>query len=283
MHNYSSIAAGVVLYHPEKDVIENINRYLPFVNKIFIADNSDEPANWVREAFTGSPKISFTSGKGNRGIAAALNECCENAMAENYTWILTMDQDSTVNSADFFSAFYELNKDKMGIVAASYALPVCTDSGLFVKAEEVITSGNLVNLEAWKDVTGFTEKLFIDEVDHDFCARLKLKGYTIYTSSGVFLDHHLGNTFKVYHKGRNEEITLTKHPPIRMYYVTRNTLYLLKTYFFRDRKLAVTRFKQWLIKLYQVFRFYPDRKQYYPYIWNGIADFVLGKYGKYKS
>lgn len=278
----SSIAAGVILYYPDKDVIENIRGYLPFVNKVFIADNSDEPVVWVRDAFLDNPKIVFTAGTGNRGIAAALNECCDTAVKENYLWLLTMDQDSTVSDAQFFNEFHNIiDKKKVGIFAASFSLPAKPDKGFFVEATEVIASGNLLNLKAWGDIAGFCEKLFIDEVDHDFCARLTLKNYKIFTTGEIYLEHHLGSKFKVYHKGRKEEITLIKHVPIRMYYITRNTLFLLKTYFFSNRELAVTRFREWLIKLYQIYRFYPDRNLYYPFIRKGIFDFIRGKYGKH--
>ena len=38
-----------------------------------------------------------------------------------------------------------------------------------------MTSGNLLNLKIAEKIGDFEEKLFIDEVDHDYCYRIRRK------------------------------------------------------------------------------------------------------------
>ena len=37
------LAGLVVLYNPSKQIIENLNNYLQFVNKLYVIDNSEKP------------------------------------------------------------------------------------------------------------------------------------------------------------------------------------------------------------------------------------------------
>ena len=48
-----------------------------------------------------------------------------------------------------------------------------------IEVDKCITSASLVPVSAWNDVGGFNEELFIDFVDHDFCAKLKEHGLSL--------------------------------------------------------------------------------------------------------
>ena len=61
-----------------------------------------------------------------------------------------------------------------------------------IEVDKCITSASLVPVSAWNDVGGFNEELFIDFVDHDFCAKLKEHGYRILQIGSVKLSHELG-------------------------------------------------------------------------------------------
>lgn len=59
-----------------------------------------------------------------------------------------------------------------------------------------LTSGTLIKLEAWRNIGLFNELLFVDEVDHEFCYRLRSEDYNIVKVNGVFMNHKIGR-----HKG----------------------------------------------------------------------------------
>ena len=103
-----------------------------------------------------------------------------------------------------------------------------------------MTSGNLVNLDAFRQVGPFMDELFIDSVDHEYCIRLQINGYKVIQLNGVLLEHTLGerrkhlfiyplNFFK-----KNKSIVSYKivnnHNYIRKYYMVRNRLYVSRKY-----------------------------------------------------
>jgi GT2 family glycosyltransferase len=49
-----------------------------------------------------------------------------------------------------------------------------------------MSSGNLLNLAAFKQVGAYNESFFIDYVDHEYCLRLKKKRFSILTLKNRF-------------------------------------------------------------------------------------------------
>ena len=77
-----------------------------------------------------------------------------------------MDQDSYFQNSDFFKVFEVANKQKVAIFSPNIVLALQDNSKEVGEMEEIlctITSGNLLNLEIWKLIDKFEEKLFIDE------------------------------------------------------------------------------------------------------------------------
>jgi len=225
-----SIAASVVLYNSDESVIGNINTYIDQIDKLYIIDNSESVNDILVEHLRVNEKIEYIWLKGNLGIATALNVACEKALADGHDYILMMDDDSrAVNNMVEQMLCYEREYPglKIGIIAAQ------SDPNLFSeKIRSVwytITSGSLMKLSAYKECGEFLEKLFIDAVDHEYCFRLKEKGYHIINLDYLHLEHSIGELkeLKLFNK------TLYKwssHNHIRMYYMMRNFLYVLTKY-----------------------------------------------------
>ena len=112
----------------------------------------------------------------NEGIAKALNQMFEFAIEQQYEYVLTLDQDSVCpdNIIEEYNKY--LDEHKLGSLC-----PQCVDRNFkselnnedVIEVDKCITSASLVPVSAWNDVGGFNEELFIDFVDHDFCAKLK--------------------------------------------------------------------------------------------------------------
>jgi GT2 family glycosyltransferase len=56
-----------------------------------------------------------------------------------------------------------------------------------------MTSGNIVNLDAYEKVGGWKDWMFIDCVDTDFCMNLHKHGYKVLRLNKVIMEHHLGD------------------------------------------------------------------------------------------
>ncbi len=231
----NNICAGIVLYNPnEKRLTENIESILPQVSKLILVDNASINTESVLNYWRQDSKIKIIKNIKNEGIAKALNQMCETASIENYKWILTLDQDSVCPSIliDSFMRYTEDNS--VGIVCPQFELNI--DGYLFKKVVEdselvdyCITSASLTNLDAWNKSGKFDEWMFIDCVDYDFCLKLKKMGYKIIRVNNIIINHEVGNPqIKKLPFGR--KIVLHNHSPLRNYYISRNTVYILKKY-----------------------------------------------------
>ena len=61
----------------------------------------------------------------------------------------------------------------------------------------LITSGSLINTSIFSEIGGYNEKLFIDEVDHEYCYRIKMLGYSVLQLENILLNHTLGRQHPV--------------------------------------------------------------------------------------
>jgi len=121
----------------------------------------------------------------------------------------------------------------------------------------VLTSFNLLNLASQQDVGGFDERLFIDEVDHDFCLRARLRGYRIVQATRLVVRHQAGNLAQATHRG--VRIEYQRHPPERLYTMTRNTLILARRYGQVFPQVVAARRERLLVVIKQALRFGPKR------------------------
>jgi rhamnosyltransferase len=226
----------VVLYHPESTVITNIETYLPHVHTLFLIDNSQPSAKELFEPLLRefSNKLKYVHNSKNEGIAKPLNQAAEFGIQNNFDWLLTMDQDSFFHPGHFdrILKFTDENEtSKIAIVTPFHhtlkdAFPVSAPR--FSEMKIAMTSGNLLQLNAFQKCGPFNEQLFIDSVDHEYCLRLRKNGYKIIRVNDVVLDHKLGDM--VSKKFLFFNFRITNHSAVRMYFITRNRLYVMFKY-----------------------------------------------------
>lgn len=225
------LAATVILYQPDLDkVLLNIQTFHPEIDYLIVVVNSClEPAEKVRLE-NQLPNSSFIYNNVNQGIAKALNQAAEEALTKGYEWLLTMDQDSSFIDNSYFEQFKKSDKREIAIFAPETSdtpTEKMKDSG-YETPLTVITSGSIINLKIWKEIGGFNEKLFIDEVDHDYCLRTHLNGRRILKFGNIRINHHLGNSRIANFCGK--KIRVYWHKPARTYFIVRNNLYMFSTY-----------------------------------------------------
>ena len=177
------LAACVVLYNPDEGVVDNIKTYASGVDEVFAVDNSDEPNAPLLDRITAlGENVTVIPMHGNQGIAAALNMGLQEASRRGYGYILTMDEDSY-----FTDDTLQRYKDKAEALFASDEKVIQVgihnsgdkDDDLVVNNETpewLITSGSIMRVEDSLAAGGFLEKLFIDEVDREFCYRAAAQG-----------------------------------------------------------------------------------------------------------
>jgi rhamnosyltransferase len=97
----------------------------------------------------------------------------------------------------------------------------CRDGDL-VPCDLLISSGSLIPMAVLDDVGLMDSGLFIDHVDHDWGLRAQTRGWKLYGTGGVRLQHGIGeNRIRLWFFGWRE---LPVHAPLRDYYKVRNAI-----------------------------------------------------------
>jgi rhamnosyltransferase len=279
------IAGVVILYYPDKnEFLTNIKSYHSFVGKLIVIDNTPGLENYQNElgAFE---NLVYIKNEKNYGVASALNTAVRLAHASQYDWLLTMDQDSFFEPeqiSNFINYFTEdfIDRNDVAIVCPEHELKPTKAEKInsFHPVITAITSGSIVNLDICRKLEGFEERLFIDEVDFEYCYRCNLAGYKIFQYDHVFLSHSIGRKISAGYFASIKRSQRIIHSPTRVYYMVRNHLYLASKYgkyfpeeFQKRRKALIVTLKNNLLfsgKFFQVCKA----------AWKGYKDFKQNKF-----
>lgn len=100
----------------------------------------------------------------------------------------------------------------------------------------VITSGSLLNKEAYLTIGLFREDYFIDFVDKEYCLRAEKYGYKIIKIRSQLMFHTIGKSTQ--HNIFGKHKWTTNHTADRRYYMTRNHIAILREYFDYKHRLG---------------------------------------------
>lgn len=293
------ICSVTVWYNPDDSNVENILTYSSLCGKCYIVDNSNGDNSVLAKKIPNSVYIPLNQ---NLGIAAALNAGCARAIKDGFEWCMTMDQDSSWDegqAALYFGLCQENAAERNVSFApnAEFATPISflgwaksfcrsllkgkrdvelsagSKNPLKTSVDYCITSGNVIVLDAWKKVGGYYEPFFIDEVDLEFCFRLKEAGFEILKFENCKMSHVLGKPRRSFYP------CVSHHSNERLYYIFRNMLYEKKMHpeFFKkmnyDKQLKA-RVKEIIfnLRLSQIY-----------YLVKAYGDFRRGKLGRFKK
>ncbi len=231
-HNF---AACVILYHPKKEDIANISTYSTKVEKVYIYDNTEGKSN--ENLFSGIENATYFWDGENKGLSIQLNAACQKAIADNFDYLLTMDQDSSFteeNIDHYFEAILNFEeKEKVAVYGLEYSKNDINDTTKkHIEVDHLITSASVMNLKLYKEIGGFDENLFIDGVDIDYCYSAVTKGFKNIKFARNFFHHSLGvrtrrgSIFSLYLIKKNVSL----HSSLRVYYMCRNMLYIKNKY-----------------------------------------------------
>lgn len=282
----NKIAGSVILYHPDKNVLTNINSYLDQVDRLYVIDNSEDSTEFVKKEFITNNKVIYLHNGKNLGIATALNIALAKTYEDNYEFLLTMDQDSYFVS-DFLEKMLLLfsEDDKVALVSArqqhSIGKNQLTKSDKIIDRLIAMTSGNIVRVKLVKSIGGYKEDLFIDYVDHELCLRLAASGYKIKVCNDCIVIHSLGNITEKNFLWR--KIYPTNHSYIRHYYQTRNRFFVYKTYgklFPNYVKVELKNFAKTILK---VFLYEENKVEKIKHMFRGYKDFRKNVFGEYRN
>ena len=241
----------IVSYHPDPEFPQRVAAIAAQVGRVLVVDNGSnaESRGMLERLAKSDPEVELIANDANLGIAAALNQGGAAALERGYDWVLTLDQDSSVEPdlLTTLSTIYRTQEDprtqesgsRVGVIGSNYwhaatglvAYTPCSGDGAAVEIDTVITSGSLTSLRAFQEIGGFREEFFIDSVDNDYCLRLRAQDFRVLLSTRPLLRHPMGDQKRYRLLWRRP--SCTHYSPLRHYYMTRNRLTIMKEWYAR--------------------------------------------------
>ncbi|MCF2705927.1 glycosyltransferase family 2 protein [Arcanobacterium haemolyticum] len=241
----SRVAAVVVTYNSDEVLLPLVRALSQQCDSVIVVDNGSENADIVR-GWCDEAGATFVPLSTNVGIAAAQNIGIGRARAAGADFILLSDDDSLPSDGLVSGLVGVLEQDAR--IAAAGPLPVEEREGGDQLAycartwgpkrahpdelEEgvldvafLIASGCMIRVSALDTIGLMDEALFIDHVDLEWGVRARNLGFRLVCVPALRLSHSLGDDV-VLLPGRDQPIHV--HPPIRNYYIARNTIELIK-------------------------------------------------------
>lgn len=279
------IGSVVVLYNFNNLFIENLKLLQKYVDFIVLVDNSDVSSIGLLEEFIGD-KLVYLPLMENLGIAIALNKGMEVCITEHCDWVLTLDQDSALDSniVGIYKKYIHDNAcvSIMGLCPQYFTYQYTPRTDISnVRVETNIQSGILFNVENYKKLGAFKDKYFIDYVDFEYCYRANKKGYIFMRCNEAILTHNRQKDIfnKDYKYYREIKFFSYKHhyiypSEIRTYYVFRNGLDVFFTY---GKFIIIYAL---LTRILKCILFENNKVGQFKAMLHGFCDYTKMKYGK---
>ncbi|MGA3288386.1 MAG: glycosyltransferase family 2 protein [Bacteroidota bacterium] len=278
------IAGVVVLYNPPENVLENIHSYQEQVETLFVVDNSERQNKVLVNQIQSLGNVVYQWNGDNVGIAQALNKGASLAIEQKFDYLLMMDQDGKVapNLVNEYSAYLsKYSSTDVGILSPYHIYDNYNSPMESAESKEIfltITSGTLLNLDAYKKVGPFMDELFIDYVDFEYCLRLHSHGFKVVQLCSILMNHHLGSL--VVRRMLFRRVAIYHYPPIRVYYKSRNRLFVARKYHKKYPMWSMKEFSQAGNELVKILCFEEEKIEKCKMAFLGVLHFLKNRLGK---
>jgi rhamnosyltransferase len=219
------ILAIIIAYNPSIDELTtNVSSFINSVDRLILWDNS---AISVLKSLFLHDRIDVFSDGQNRGIAYPINEAVKimNNSEDDYTHLLTLDQDSTwINFSDYLNeiqGFFDENIIFSPNINKEYTVRNCS-----LEVNYCITSGALFSKSVLKKIGSFNEEYSVDCVDYDFCFKARNNGAKIIK----IMRAELSQKYGIEKKHRIFRIRVNEYSSNRLFFIVRNHVFLFIDY-----------------------------------------------------
>ncbi|MEZ5586069.1 MAG: glycosyltransferase family 2 protein [Sedimenticolaceae bacterium] len=260
--------AIVVTYHPDDGIAARLQQLAAQVDAMVVVDNTPGGVDaWTvpMPALEAIP-VDIIENHTNLGIATALNFGLNHEFAIGCRWVLTMDQDTLCYPEMIQTLLLtaEACPSAPAVIGGNYfdtkkghhEVSVNT-SGPCLERKTVITSGCLVDAAFAREIGGFRDDFFIDQVDHEFCLRTRANGRRVAITVRPVMQHSVGGWHgpKVPFVGWE----LPDHSALRKYYITRNSIAIAMNYWRKEPAWCLVRLTRLALGLGSIIVFEPNK------------------------
>ena len=260
--------AIVVTYRPDDGIAARLQQLAAQVGAMVVVDNTPGGVDAWAVPMPALESIPFDiiENHTNLGIATALNIGLNHEFAIRCRWVLTMDQDTlcypemvhtlllTAGACPSAPAviggnYFDTKKGRHE-VSAKTSVPC-------LERKTVITSGCLVDAAFAREIGGFRDDFFIDQVDHEFCLRARANGGRVAISAKPVMQHSVGGW-----RGPRVPLLgweLPDHSALRKYYITRNSIAIAMNYWRKEPAWCLVRLMRLSLGLGSIIVFEPNK------------------------
>ena len=273
-----NVLAAIITYNPDIALLKRtIGLMRGQVGYIAVYDNHSKNADEISAAASEYENVIFVGNPENLGLPVNYNRAAALAKEKNCDWLMILDQDSVLpdDIVERLSAYFG---DKRNAIVC----PRFRDVNLYseaefealkpkepyTKLEKCISSASVNRVSTILELGGFDEKLFIDQVDYDYCKNVRDHGYRIIQVNDCVIDHSIGKSKFVRFLGM--KLVAYNHSPVRKYYFFRNRVYYARKYHITP--LNNIRFFTSLVKHFIALFYEEDRSVKIKNAWKGIRD-----------
>lgn len=239
------IFALIVTFNPDIDSFgKNLAAITRQVDKVIIVDNSNDSLsqNGLRDYLENKDDVILIQPKENLGIAYAQNIGFMHAIKNNADYVVTFDQDSSVEDGlietlyEEYKQVKEQNNIKIACIGPSvinernntryekyFRNSVKINDSVF-SVKSIISSGTLYDVGVFSAIGFNKAEWFIDSIDIEWCYRARYLGYHVLMTTKVAMRHNLGSKDMKLPVGKSINIG----SPFRLYFVYRNWIFSLR-------------------------------------------------------
>jgi rhamnosyltransferase len=290
VHNNADneVCAIIVTYDAADELLDNIAAIRPQVSRLVLVDNGSRPEGVALvERARASFDCELIQNNSNLGIAKALNIGIGRAASHGNKKVIFFDQDSIVGDQQYVASMLEVYSSRNQFARVAIVVPRYMDrsSGATLPLTKTrdgrlltsITSGSFVPMYIFQTLGLHDESLYMDYVDIEFSLRCRRAGYSIVEAPRATLRHSLGALTT--HRLGTRAFTSTHHNPTRRYFITRNRLLLMRTYW-RDWAWFVHELSAFSLELIKIILVERDKGYKIRNIARGMVHAFQGKTGK---
>ncbi len=243
------LLAVVPTYRPDAAIAALIHHLAQRSAVVVSDDASPCTADRLLGEIAGYANVTVIRHITNAGIARGLNDGLRAAQQMQADWLLTVDQDTTLDAGYVEALVSTANESvaaglQLGVIGAgqlhdtsgtlTYPTTAC---GAIDRTEEIIQTGSLWSVDAMTAVGGFDESLRIDAVDAAACLRLRELGFVVCVAPNLEIHHSVGSARMV--NAFSRSIMVTGHSAERRTTMLRNRLRLFPAEFRQSPRHAV--------------------------------------------
>jgi rhamnosyltransferase len=287
-----NICAVVTSFNPDFGFEDRLSRISGQVDNIVVVDNNSSSSSLaILNNFSTKSGANIIYNSANLGVAIALNQGIEWAVANNYKWVILFDQDTYISDnlvEVLCNTFKNMEcHQSIGIIGPCYSnvesgkqfiQQELIEISTFCEVKFLITSGSLIPVEALKKIGPFCEDLFIDYVDIEYCFRARTMGFRIMQINTLLMQHSIGSVTT--HRLPWKTTETTNHPPSRRYYMMRNHLIIAKRYMLTEPRWILSSLLGRVAQIIKICLFENQKKIKLKYSLLGFFDGVIGKFDR---